>query len=94
MGYDENSYIPCEICRVNKATSIHHIISRNRDRSLFLEICNLMALCLKCHIKYGEINNLLYFLFSRHHEILKQNYAKYDKKTITELLNYSKNLAK
>jgi hypothetical protein len=49
MGYDTNSWIPCEVCQAT-AVDIHHIEARgmggsnNRDT-----IDNLMALCRTCH---------------------------------------------
>jgi len=54
MGYDTTDFIPCEICGA-KAVDIHHIEARgmggsnNRDT-----IDNLMGLCRKCHVAFGD----------------------------------------
>jgi len=50
FGYDENEYIPCEMCQ-DKAVDIHHLIKRSKIGSKkerdFIE--NLVALCRDCH---------------------------------------------
>jgi predicted metal-binding protein len=62
-NYDEFSVVPCEICG-NKATEIHHI--KGRLGNNLLDIYNLIAVCRKCHEKYGQrrqyIKWLLYLI--------------------------------
>lgn len=56
FGYDESSYIPCELCR-QKAVDIHHIDCKGMggnpsgDKDV---IENLQALCRYCHVRYGD----------------------------------------
>lgn len=54
LDYTIADFIPCEVCS-NKAVDIHHIENRGAGGSKtkdFIE--NLMALCRKCHDKYGD----------------------------------------
>jgi 5-methylcytosine-specific restriction endonuclease McrA len=66
MGYDTNSWIPCEVCQAT-AVDIHHIEARgmggsnNRDT-----IDNLMALCRQCHNEYGDLKQHKEMLKARH----------------------------
>ena len=54
FGYDTNSFIPCEMCGL-KAQDIHHIEARGMGGSKHADtIENLMALCRKCHIDFGD----------------------------------------
>jgi 5-methylcytosine-specific restriction endonuclease McrA len=52
-GYDISDFIPCEICGA-KAVDIHHIDARGMGGTNKDNINNLMALCRKCHIYYGD----------------------------------------
>lgn len=52
-GYGVQDFIPCEVCG-KQAVDIHHIIARSQNKSLLNNIENLMALCRKCHDKYGD----------------------------------------
>ena len=54
MNYDITDFIPCELCNA-KAVDIHHIDCRGMGGSQSKDtIENLMALCRKCHIKFGD----------------------------------------
>jgi hypothetical protein len=57
FGYDESDFIPCEICE-SKAVDIHHIEARGAGGCDRDEIENLMAVCRKCHIEYGDVSEL------------------------------------
>lgn len=58
FGYDVTDFIPCEVCEA-RATDIHHIEARGMGGSKEKDtIDNLMALCRKCHIEYGDISSL------------------------------------
>lgn len=52
FGYDESSFIPCELCGA-KATDIHHVQPRSKFGSKRKEeqdeLENLIALCRICH---------------------------------------------
>lgn len=54
FGYVLDDFIGCEICG-SRAVDIHHIkrrgIGGNPDAD---KIENLMAVCRKCHIEYGD----------------------------------------
>ena len=54
FGYDFSDFVPCETCG-SKAVDIHHIDARGMGGSEKDNINNLMALCRKCHVKYGDI---------------------------------------
>ena len=70
--YDVSDFIPCEVCGA-RATDIHHIESRGMGgTSLKDDINNLMALCRKCHIDYGDKKQFMDFLKSKHEELIKR----------------------
>jgi len=61
FGYYESSFIPCEICG-NKANDIHHIKARGMGgdpKGSKDNPSNLMALCRNCHVKYGDVPDLI-----------------------------------
>lgn len=50
FGYDESSWIPCEICQ-RKAVDVHHINSRGMGGSKTKDLIeNLVALCRDHHV--------------------------------------------
>jgi 5-methylcytosine-specific restriction endonuclease McrA len=54
FGYDETSWIPCEMCG-QTANDIHHIEARGMGGSKTKDtIENLQALCRKCHMQLGD----------------------------------------
>lgn len=54
FGYDETSWIACELCG-KTAVDIHHIEARSMGGSKTKDnIENLMAVCRDCHIEYGD----------------------------------------
>lgn len=54
FGYDTSDFIPCEMCGL-KAQDIHHVEARGMGGSKHADnIENLMALCRKCHIDFGD----------------------------------------
>jgi 5-methylcytosine-specific restriction endonuclease McrA len=64
MGYDTTDFTPCEVCQA-KAVDIHHIEARGMGGSKQADIIeNLMALCRKCHVEYGDK--------TQHKEMLKE----------------------
>lgn len=53
-GYDITDFIPCEVCDA-KAVDIHHIEARGMGGTKNADtIDNLMALCRRCHVEYGD----------------------------------------
>lgn len=68
MGYDESDFIPCEVCGA-KAVDIHHIEARGmggRNEKEANRIENLMALCRRDHILYGDKTEYKQFLIETH----------------------------
>lgn len=70
--FDVSDFIPCEVCGA-RAIDIHHIESRGMGgTSLKDDINNLMALCRKCHIDYGDKKKYMEFLKSKHEQLVKK----------------------
>lgn len=68
--HSESIYIPCEVCTA-KAVDIHHIYARGMGGSNEKDVIeNLMALCRKCHIKYGDRKQYRDFLKEIHFKLL------------------------
>ena len=71
-GYGDQ-FIPCEVCGA-RSCDIHHVDcrgmggSKNKDK-----IENLMALCRRCHVEYGDKKQYIDFLKEKHHERLEKN---------------------
>ena len=54
FGYDQSSWIPCEMCG-QTANDIHHIEARGMGGSKTKDtIENLQALCRNCHMELGD----------------------------------------
>jgi 5-methylcytosine-specific restriction endonuclease McrA len=54
FGYDQTSWIPCEMCG-QTAVDINHIDARGMGGSKLKDnIENLMAMCRKCHMDLGD----------------------------------------
>ena len=58
FGYDESSYIECEMECGSKAVDIHHLERRNKIKNDFIE--NLVGLCRDCHIKTDDSSFNMY----------------------------------
>ena len=68
FGYDENDFIPCEVCN-KQAVDIHHIQAKGIGGSKTKDnIENIMALCRECHTKYGDKKQYKDFLKQIHDE--------------------------
>jgi len=66
FGYGEQDFIPCEICKA-RAVDIHHIEARGMGGSKKSDnIENLMALCRKCHLDFGDKKQHLEHLKKTH----------------------------
>lgn len=71
FGYDESDTIICECCQRSRAVDIHHIDARGMGSSSNLDyVENLMALCRRCHVKYGDKEQYMNFLKERHVDIM------------------------
>ena len=80
FGYDESSFIPCEIC-TQKSDDIHHIDARGMGGSKNKDdIKNLMALCRKHHMMYGDKRRLIPFLERVHNTFMARFGKKLDTK--------------
>ncbi len=76
MGYDVNSFIPCECCG-RKAVDIHHIESRGMGGTKKPdEISNLMAVCRTCHEIYGDKKQHMEYLRARHKQVMVERLKK------------------
>ena len=72
MGYKKTDFIPCEVCGT-QAVDIHHIEARGMGGSKEADVIeNLMGLCRKCHIEYGDKKQHKEFLKDIH----EKNYGK------------------
>ena len=73
FNYCIDDFIACEVCD-SLAVDIHHIDCKGMGGSKTKdEINNLMALCRKCHIEYGDKKNHLEFLKSKHEYKISSN---------------------
>ena len=72
FGYVMDDFIPCEVCG-DRAVDIHHIDCRgmggtkDKDR-----IENLMGLCRKCHVEFGDKKEFTVYLKDIHYKKMKQ----------------------
>jgi len=70
FGYILDEFIPCEVCGA-RAVDLHHIFRRGMGGSKSADtIENIMALCRKCHIEYGDKKQYMEFLKEKHKEKL------------------------
>jgi predicted restriction endonuclease len=70
FGYGIEDFIPCESCGA-KAVDIHHIEARGMGGNKEADnIENLMALCRKHHIEYGDKKQYIEYLKEIHKEKL------------------------
>lgn len=68
FDYDVGEFIPCEVCHA-PAQEIHHIQRKGMGGSKTKDyIENLMALCRRCHDKFGDRNDAKEFLRKIHYE--------------------------
>ena len=72
MGYGETDFVPCECCS-SRASEIHHIHARSQRKDLLNDINNLMAVCRKCHEKYGDKKMWIEFLQNKHNQFMKNH---------------------
>ena len=72
MGYKTTDFVPCEVCGA-QAVDVHHIEARGIGGTKKADVIdNLMGLCRKCHIEYGDKKQYKEFL----KEIHAKNYGK------------------
>lgn len=89
FGYDlsdNTQFMPCEVCH-QKSTEIHHIFSRKRRVDLVNDINNLMAVCRRCHISYGDKEQWMYFLLIKHQQFLSKIKVPYSNDFFNEQFN-------
>ena len=55
-GYDESSFIPCEVCGA-KTVDVHHIRPKSLEKRSENKIENLIGLCRPCHEKAHKFHN-------------------------------------
>lgn len=74
--YTIDDVILCEVCGA-RAVDIHHIDCRGMGGSKTKDkIENLMAVCRKCHIEYGDKKQHIDFLKETHNEFVKRQHTK------------------
>jgi 5-methylcytosine-specific restriction endonuclease McrA len=72
MGYKKTDFVPCEVCGA-EAVDVHHIEARGMGGNKKADVIdNLMGLCRKCHIEYGDKKQYKEFLKMIH----AKNYGK------------------
>ena len=73
FGYGLDCFIRCEVCSA-RAVDIHHIECRGMGGSKEKDkIENLMGLCRKCHLEYGDKKQHIDFLKEKHSDRLKRH---------------------
>lgn len=72
FGYGEESFVPCEVCGA-RAVDIHHIDARGMGGSGDKDVIeNLMGVCRKCHIEYGDRKHLKDYLRDIHQKFMEE----------------------
>lgn len=74
FGYGIEDFIACEVCGA-RAVDIHHIEARGMGGTNKDSIDNIMALCRKCHIEYGDKKQHKEMLIKVHSKKLKYGFA-------------------
>tara|TARA_R110000764_G_scaffold27224_1_gene64650 strand:- start:800 stop:1063 length:264 start_codon:yes stop_codon:yes gene_type:complete len=75
FDYIADDFIPCEVCN-SRAVDIHHIECRGMGGSDKDRIENLMAVCRKCHIEYGDKKQHMEWLQELHSDKVKEQAAR------------------
>ena len=84
FDYGEQDFIPCEMCG-SKATDIHHIERRTRNKVTNDFVENLVGLCRDCHVKAESDGMFNMFCRIKHLEnVCHQVYAKIEYQKIYE----------
>jgi ribosome-binding protein aMBF1 (putative translation factor) len=82
FGYTEGDFMPCEVCGT-KAVDIHHIDARGAGGSQTKDyIENLMAVCRKCHVEYGDKKEVKTFLINTHKDFMIESGVKFNPELI------------
>lgn len=71
FSYIADDFIPCECCG-SRAVDIHHIEARGMGGTDKDRIENLMAVCRKCHLDYGDKKQYMEWLKKVHSEKIKE----------------------
>tara|TARA_R100000781_G_C3999497_1_gene99756 strand:- start:266 stop:538 length:273 start_codon:yes stop_codon:yes gene_type:complete len=75
FDYGEQDFIPCEMCG-SRATDIHHIERRTRNKVTNDFVENLVGLCRDCHVKAESDSMFNMFCRIQHLEnVTNQVYA-------------------
>lgn len=73
FGYDVSDFIPCEVCGA-QCVDVHHIEARGmgsgKDKD---HPANLMGLCRKCHVDYGDKSQFMDMLQVTHRAFCLKN---------------------
>jgi hypothetical protein len=72
FGFEKSDFIPCEICG-STAVDIHHINARGMGGSKSKDVIeNLMAVCRKCHLDYGDKEQHKDLIISIHNKYINK----------------------
>ena len=80
LGYDESDFIPSELSG-KQAQDIHHIECKGMGGNPLKDkdrIENLQAVTREEHIKYGDKQENMYYLYTKHYEFLVNNGVRFD----------------
>jgi hypothetical protein len=72
FDYGEQDFIPCEICGC-RSSEIHHIHARSQRKDLLNSIENIMAICRKDHMEYGDKKQYMEFLQETHNKFIQKH---------------------
>lgn len=73
FGYDISDFMPCEVCG-GPGVDLHHIDARGMGGSNNKDgISNLMLLCRRHHIEYGDKVQWMDYLQTQHRKFLLKN---------------------
>ena len=78
FGYTEGDFIPCELMCGSVADDIHHIECRGMGGSKTKDVIeNLMGLCRKDHILFGDKKQWTEYLKMKHTNFMKHHNDKH-----------------
>lgn len=73
FGYCKEDFMACEMCG-SRMVDIHHIDCKGMGGSKVKDVIeNLMGLCRKCHIDYGDKKQYIDLLKDKHLNFINDN---------------------
>ena len=75
FGYCIEDFIPCELCG-QRANDINHIDCRGMGGSKYKDVIeNLMAMCRREHLEYGDKKQYIEMLKEKHKQFMENHHA-------------------